>query len=121
MSYRKVPGSLALASLIIACALPAHAFERLFPAGTKRGVLSTDAYPALTLDGKPKRLSVGGWIRNQNNTVDMPASLRGQEFVVNYTENAQGEIDRAWILTEQEAKKPAPSGQPAQFGPAVMP
>ncbi|MES2536463.1 MAG: hypothetical protein V4632_11390 [Pseudomonadota bacterium] len=94
--------------LLAAAALPAQAFERPFPPIAKRGAMSTADYPTITFDGKPRRLSVGAWIRNQNNTIDMPASLRGREFIVNYTENNQGEVDRVWILSPQEAQAPAP-------------
>lgn len=85
------------------------AFERPFPQIAKRGQLSMEDYPVVMIDGKPRRLSAGAWIRNQNNTIDMPVSLRGQRFTVNYTENAQAEIDRVWILSAQEASRPPPS------------
>lgn len=106
----------ALSLLISAIALTAQAFERPFPQIAKRGTLSTMDYPTISVDGKERRLSVGSWIKNVNNTIDMPASLRGQEFVVNYTENMQGEIDRVWILSPEEARKPAPSRQPQNQG-----
>lgn len=53
-----------------------------------------------------RHLSPGALIRNEDNLVQMPASLRGSSFVVNYTENDQGEIDRIWILTAEEASQP---------------
>jgi hypothetical protein len=95
--------------LLIAAAVPAQAFERPFPSIAKRGKMSTAAYPIIAINGKERTLSVGAWIKNVNNTIDMPASLRGQEFTVNYTENIQGEVDRVWILSAEEAQKPAPS------------
>ncbi|MGV3655978.1 MAG: hypothetical protein ACO1N5_17390 [Noviherbaspirillum sp.] len=98
---------LACAALAVAI-LPAHALDRLFPPNAKRGTLSTMDYPTITMDGKTRQLSAGAWIRNTNNTVDMPASLRGREFVVNYTENPLGQIDRVWILTPAEAQAPLP-------------
>jgi hypothetical protein len=94
---------------LAASMLPAQALERLFPPTAKRGTLSTVAYPSITMNGQARQLSPGAWIRNANNTVDMPASLRGHEFVVNYTENPLGQIDRVWILTPTEAQAPAPS------------
>lgn len=90
-------------------ALSAQAFERPFPPIAKRGTMSTADYPTITFDGKARALSAGAWIRNQNNTIDMPVTLRGREFVVNYTENNQGEIDRVWILSPQEASAVAPN------------
>lgn len=100
--------SLCLAAWVLV-SQPALALDRLFPPIAKRGQLSLENYPTVVLDQKEKRLSAGAWIRNQNNTIDMPVSLRGQTYTVNYTENAQGEIDRVWILSPQEAQQPAPA------------
>lgn len=101
-------------ALILACsALPSFALDRLFPLTAKRGTLSMMDYPAIAMDGEPARLSVGAWIRNQNNTIDLPVTLRGHEYTVNYTRNTLGEIDRVWILTPQEASQPAPADRQA--------
>ncbi|MDB5838220.1 MAG: hypothetical protein JWQ23_172 [Herminiimonas sp.] len=94
---------------LILSILPAYAFERLFPPIAKRGTLSTEDYPTITINGKVRQLSAGAWIRNENNTIDMPASLRGRRFVVNFTENNQGEIDRVWILSPTEANAVPPN------------
>ncbi|MGV3743420.1 MAG: hypothetical protein ACO1NO_14035 [Burkholderiaceae bacterium] len=93
----------------ISFSFTAHAFERPFPQTAKRGTLSMQDYPRVEMDGKERRLSPGAWIKNRNNTIDMPVTLRGKEFTVNYTENMQGDIDRVWILSPEEAKKPAPN------------
>jgi len=90
----------------------AHAFERPFPAIAKRGTLSTANYPTITINGKERRLSPGAWIRNERNTIDMPASLAGREFTVNYTENSGGDIDRIWILNPEEARATPPNERP---------
>lgn len=95
--------------LLAIVTLPAHAFERPFPPIAKRGTLSTVDYPTIAIDDKVRQLSIGAWIKNENNTIDMPASLAGRKFTVNYTENSQGEIDRVWILSPEEALKPAPN------------
>jgi hypothetical protein len=87
-------------------ALPAMAFERPFPSPTKRGKMSPAAHPEIVIDGKQRRLAPGSRIWNQNNLIEMPAALRGTDQVVNYTENSQGEIDRVWILTPEEANEP---------------
>jgi hypothetical protein len=94
---------------LAAMLLPAHALERIFPATAKRGVLSLTDYPNVALDGQQRRLSPGAWIRNQNNVSEVPVMLRGREFLVNYTENQEGHIDRVWILTDEESQKPAPA------------
>ncbi|HJV79784.1 hypothetical protein [Noviherbaspirillum sp.] len=87
-------------------ALPALAFDRPFPTNTKRGTMSPAPYPQIEIEGKARRLSPGARIWNEDNLIQMPASLRGSNFVVNYTENDQGEIDRVWILTADEARQP---------------
>ena len=105
--------------MLVAAASAAWSFERPFPPIAKRGQLSMEEYPVILLDDKPRRLSAGGWIRNENNTIDMPVTLRGRRYTVNYTENAQGEVDRVWILSAEEASRPAPAERQAQ--PAMVP
>ena len=89
--------------------LSAAAFERSFPDKAKRGTMSPAPYPTIIVDGKERRLTAGGRIWNQDNLIQMPATLRPGDYVVNYTESLQGEIDRIWILKPQEAERPAPS------------
>jgi hypothetical protein len=96
-----------LALLITAlAAFPATAFDRPFPQGAKRGSMTPGWYPAVVIDGKSRNLSPGARIWNQDNLIEMPASLRGSDMTVNYTENTQGDIDRVWILTKEEASRP---------------
>lgn len=87
-------------------ALPAAALDRPFPAPTKRGKMTPAAHPAIVIDGKTRQLSPGARIWNENNLIEMPAALRGSDLMVNYTENDQGDIDRVWILTPEEAREP---------------
>jgi hypothetical protein len=101
---------------LILSVLPAYAFERLFPPIAKRGTLSTEDYPTIAINGKIRQLSAGAWIRNENNTIDMPVTLRGRRFVVNYTENNQGEIDRVWILSPTEANAIPPNERQTNQG-----
>ncbi len=102
---------LLLCLLLAASTLPAFALDRPFPQIAKRGTLSMTDYPTVTVDGQVRKMSPGAWIKNENNTIDMPFSLRGREFIVNYTENNEGDIDRVWILSNEEAQKPAPNQQ----------
>lgn len=107
-AWRAAGLALGVAAAALLTSLPAQAFDRLFPPITKRGTLSMESYPDVSMNGKARRLSAGAWIRNENNTIDMPNSLRGRRFVVNYTENGMGEIDRVWILTAAEAARELP-------------
>jgi hypothetical protein len=97
-----------IALLLAALTFPAFAVERPFPPGVKRGTMSPAPYPAVVIDGRVRNLSTAARIWNQDNLIEMPASLRGTEFVVNYTENEQGDIDRVWILSGDEANRPLP-------------
>jgi hypothetical protein len=96
--------------LLAISALSAQAFERPFPEIAKRGTMSPAVYPTLVIDGTTRRLSAGGRIWNTDNLIQMPATIQGGEYIVNYTETLQGDIDRVWILTAEEAKKSPPKG-----------
>lgn len=99
--------------LLSALALTAMAFERPFPPVAKRGTMSPAIYPAVVIDGTTRSLAPGARIWNTDNLIEMPAALRGSDFVVNYTENGQGEIDRIWLLSADEARHPAPTPLPS--------
>jgi hypothetical protein len=98
--------------LLAALALPALnalADVRPFPANALRGKMTPGYYPDLTIDGKKRQLSPAGRIFNQDNMIEMPASLRGSDIVVNYTVDNNGNIDRVWILTREEAAQKPPA------------
>jgi len=103
---------LALASLGLLMAtlsaLPARADDRVFPPEARRGRMTPGYFPDITLDGKARRLSPAARIFNQDNLVEVPAALRGRDIVVNYTQNADGDIDRVWLLTAEEARQKPP-------------
>lgn len=86
--------------------LAAAAFDRPFPPNAKRGTMTPASYPSIVIDGKARSLSAGARIWNQDNLIEMPASLRGSGLAVNYTEDGEGDIDRVWILTRDEASRP---------------
>jgi hypothetical protein len=90
-------------AVLIASVLPAHAFERPFPPNAKRGKMSPGIYPEIVIDGKMRLLSAGAKIWNKDNLLEQPASLRASGILVNYTVTPDGQIDRVWILTNEEA------------------
>jgi hypothetical protein len=113
---------LSLAALLAGTlADPAAAFERPFPPQTRRALLTPAVYPNIILNGKPRILAPGAQIRNTQNLIEQPTELRGHDLVVNYTEDATGEIFRIWILTAEEIARarptPAPTPRPAPTGP----
>jgi hypothetical protein len=92
--------------LSILMSVQAWAFDRPFPPVAKRGTMSPAAYPEIVIDGTMRRLSPGARIWNQNTLIVVPASVRGNDLIVNYTEDAQQQLDRVWILTADEVRRP---------------
>ncbi|KAF3997642.1 hypothetical protein [Glaciimonas immobilis] len=86
-------------------ALPALAFDRTFPATTLRGNMTITAYPAITVGKATLQLSPGSRIWGQNHLTQIPVSLGSSTYLVNYTQNFQGDVDRVWILTTDEASQ----------------
>lgn len=97
---------LLLLLLSIAMLPAAHAFERPFPAQAKRGKMTPASFPDIVIEGRLRQLAPGARIWNEDNLLQMPASLRGSGLAVNYTEDVNGHIDRVWILTANEASEP---------------
>lgn len=96
---------LTLAGLLLVVPLRGRAAAREIPAEAKRGSLTPGWFPDITLDGKPRRLAPSARIFNQDNLIEVPAALRGRDLAVCYTENAEGDIDRVWLLTAEEARQ----------------
>lgn len=83
----------------------AWAFERPFAPHYKRGAMTPALHPQIIVDGITRHLSPGARIWNQENLIQTPATLQGNELPINYTENDQGQIDRIWILTSEETRQ----------------
>lgn len=77
---------------------------RNFPVGTLRGALLVIDAPVIRLDGQADRLSPGARIRDARNMLVMPASVIGQNLLVNYTRDASGLVHEIWVLTPDEAR-----------------
>lgn len=100
----------ALAMLMAALLVPppsAFAEGRPFPANAKRGRMTPAYHPDIVIDGKTRRLAPSARIFNQDNLIQMPASLRGRNIVVNYQEDGDGQIVAVWILTDEEMAAPS--------------
>ena len=95
----------AVGATLLAAAPAASAFERPFPPIAKRGVMRPDLYPAIIIDGRPRIMTPAARIWNTDNMIEMPASLPVKNVAVNYTENDASEIDRVWILSDEEARQ----------------
>ena len=70
---------------------------RNFPPGTLRGRFMIVNAPEIQLDGQPERLSPGARIRSAERMLVMPASITGQNLLVNYTRDAAGLVREVWI------------------------
>jgi hypothetical protein len=84
----------------------AWAGDRPFPQNTKRGTMTPASFPEIVIDGKTRHLAPAARIWNAEGFIEMPAALRGTDHAVNYTVDMQGDIDRVWILTTDEAREP---------------
>ncbi|MTW10464.1 hypothetical protein GM658_07590 [Pseudoduganella eburnea] len=101
---------LALAATI---AFPALAQEagrepRPFPPNAKRGRMTLGYAPDIIIDGKLRQLSPAARIVSEDNLSVVPGSLSEKDIPVIYTEDMNGNIDRVWILTPEEANMKAP-------------
>jgi len=76
---------------------------RNFPVGTLRGQFMVVNYPQIQLDGNTEQLAPGARIISANRMLVMPASITGQNLLVNYTRDAAGLVRDVWILTPEEA------------------
>jgi len=99
------PIRLLMIFLLATLAFSAMAAERDFPASTLRGKLTITDYPTVTINGNTLQLSPGSRIWNAEQLTQTPNSLGSDTYLVNYTVNAQGDIDRVWILTADEASQ----------------
>jgi hypothetical protein len=74
---------------------------RPMPANTKKGQLTPGPAGAVIIDGNALPLSVAAQIRNENNLIVQPSTLR-QPVTVRYQTDASGAVLRVWILTAAE-------------------
>jgi hypothetical protein len=95
------------AATLTALALPAAASLRTIPAQAPATVMTVHADGTVTLGKKTLLLSPAAQIRDADNRIVLPASLRGP-YKVRVLLDSAGQLERAWILTGEEAAQPAP-------------
>jgi hypothetical protein len=88
--------------LLAAVTFSALAVPRNFPANALRGVLTATNYPQVMIDGQTQTLAPGAKILSPKNTIVMHSTLTNGNYVVNYTVDRLGMIDKVWILTHEE-------------------
>ncbi|MBM3348045.1 MAG: hypothetical protein FJY55_16380 [Betaproteobacteria bacterium] len=67
----------------------------------------------VSVDGNTLRMAAGGTIRDRNNLIIVPTALPPGGALADYVLDMNGQISRAWLLTEDEARRPKkrPAGQ----------
>ena len=99
---------------LLACCLSgftlAQQIGRNVPPAAKRGEMGAPVGEAVSISGRLLRLSPATQIRNQQNLIVMPETLRGMAgtVTVRYLLDLQGNLARIWILTPQEIATPDP-------------
>jgi hypothetical protein len=99
-------GLLALVVVVGALApkpVVAQGLVRQFPPDARRATLEVTAPPYVLLNGQMERLSPGARIKSPGNMLVMSGTLVGQQVLVNYLRNAQGELHEVWLLNSAEA------------------
>ena len=84
----------------------AQAQLRTLPDNTLRGVMSHVQDVIVSVDGKALRISAGGNIRDRNNLIIVPSALPPGGALADYVLDMNGQISRAWLLTDEEARRP---------------
>jgi len=97
---------LAALLLALACAA-AQAQLRHIPAEAQRGQIRHLQDMLVAINDETRRLAPGAQIRDPANLIVVPSALP-PGALVKYTLNAQGQVQRVWILTPLEAAQPDP-------------
>jgi hypothetical protein len=108
-------------SLCLAVSNSSYAEDRPLPADGILGTLKPSAIPKIVIDGKPVTLTGGAQIRNQKNFIVQVGALSGSasspDVNVLYKKSRQGQIDRIWLLTDQEYERIKTGAKPAPLPP----
>jgi len=80
---------------------------RTIPVDAKRATLTPAQGMAVELDGRRVELAAGAQVRDARNLIVLPIALP-KSALVKYQLGADGKLQRAWILTPQEAAQPDP-------------
>ena len=80
---------------------------RNIPAEAKRGLIRPLQEMAVQINGRPMLLAPGAQIRDATNLIVIPATVPAGSRV-KFTLDAQGQLNRVWILSAEEAAQPDP-------------
>ncbi len=99
---------IAVAAITLAAG-SAAAQLRTIPDDSKRGVIRHVQELMVSIDGKNVLMAPGGNIRDRNNFIIVPTALPPAGALVDYVLDMNGQVFRAWILSEEEARRPKKS------------
>jgi hypothetical protein len=86
---------------------PVLAALRAIPAEAPATMMTVNVDGTVTLGKRVVLVSPAAQIRDADNRIVLPAYLGGP-YKVRVLLNSQGQLERAWILTREEAAQPAP-------------
>jgi hypothetical protein len=74
------------------------------PADALKGVISSDVFPLIRINGIQLRLTAGGRIYGANNLLVLPANIPNGAKVA-FIRDTNGDVKTVWILTEAEIRQ----------------
>jgi hypothetical protein len=77
--------------------------SNVFPEHAHQGLLSSSAYPSIVINGIQRDTSPNLQIRDKKNLIIVQSALSGGDVNVLYRENNQGQVERIWMLTQEQA------------------
>ena len=96
---------MAIAALIVTSTL-AQAQLRTLPEDAQRGVIKHVQDVMLSIDGRNIRLAPAGHVRDRSNLIIIPMAIPAEGALADYVLDMNGQVFRAWLLTEEEARRP---------------
>lgn len=103
------PLTRALVVLALALFFPGLAAGQLrtIPEAAKRATIEHVTDMIVSVDGRQMRLAPGAAIRNERNLIIVPVALPRAGAEAHYLVDADGQISRVWLLSAEEAARPA--------------
>lgn len=107
-NVRRLTSSVLAAASVLLASLPAMAqMTRAIPDGAIKADMQPPANGFVRIGKYDFRLAAGAQIRTPDNRIALPIMV-DQPVTVRYTLDANGDVWRVWMLTEEEAAFPAP-------------
>ena len=97
---------LVVAALLACASVAALAQLRTLPQDAKRGAMRHLQDMIVQIDNSRARLAPGAQIRDAQNRLILPTAIPAGSLV-RYQRDAQGMVERVWVLTSEEAAQPA--------------